>query len=229
MLLQYVANYQGLPNHQEDTITLYKGFYRILDKKVNDDQIEIGDTIIVSIEVENTGTISIDNIVVNDMITYSQLDFSLQEGKLVNLIGSLDPGEKVAFNYTFKAKRQILVNLKPTSIKFYYLNENEAKSNSVIVKIITPKIRHYFFIILPSLIVFGILILYFWQIKKYKKKRIEFQRSEIYIFGLSSRETILKIEHDLRERLSILSHKSTEKTINFESNEPLQKYLDKNE
>ena len=52
-----------------------------------------------------------------------------------------------------------------------------------------------------------VLIIYLWQIKKYKKKRREFQRSEIKIFELSSRETILKREHTLRDRLSILGKK----------------------
>ncbi|MFX0153606.1 MAG: hypothetical protein ACFE9Q_03685 [Candidatus Hodarchaeota archaeon] len=187
-------------------------------KNVNKDQIEIKNSIIVSIEVENTGTISIANIIINDMISYSQSDFSLEKGKLVNLIDSLDPGEKVTFNYTLKAKRQNLVSLKPTSIKFYYLNENEVISNSVIVKIIIPKIRQYSYIFLSFLIAFGVFIIYFWQIKRYKKKRIEFQRSEMQIFELSSRETILKIEHDLTERLAIMSNKSKEKSINFETN-----------
>lgn len=188
-------------------------------KNVNKDQIEIGKDITIMIEVENTGTICIDNIIVNDMISYSQSDFSLLKGKLVNPIDSLEPGEKVTFNYTLKAKRQALVSLKPAFIKYYYLHEIEDSSNSVIIKIITPKIRQFFYIALPILTAIFILILYFWQIKKYKKKRIGFQRSEMSIFELSSRETILKIEHTLRERLHNLSNKSKEKTINFESNE----------
>ncbi|MFX0104338.1 MAG: hypothetical protein ACFE75_02465, partial [Candidatus Hodarchaeota archaeon] len=70
---------------------------------------------------------------------------------------------------------------------------------------------------------------YFWQIKKYKKKRKEFQRSEMYIFQLSSRDTILRIEHTLRDRLGILSNKSNEKFINFEPNTPREKSNNYNE
>ncbi len=187
-------------------------------KNVNKEQIEVGNIITVKITVENTGTITIDNIRVNDMISYSQLDFSLLSGKLVNFIDSLEPGEKVTFNYTLRAKRQALVSLKPAFIKYYYLHEIQDTSNSLIIKIITPKIRQYFYIGLPILSVFIILNIYFWQIKKYKKKRIEFERSEVSLFELSSRETILKIEHTLRERLHGLSDKSKEKIINFESN-----------
>ena len=198
-------------------------------KSVNKDQIEVGDIITVSIEVENTGTISIENVTVNDVISYSQSEFSLIEGKLVNLINSLDPGEKVTFNYTLKGKKQALVNLKATSIRFYYIHEKEAISNIVTIKIIAPKFRQFYLIALPFLVTFIILIVYIWQIKKYKKKRREFQRSEMHIFELSSREAILKIEHTLRDRLSILGNKSKEKISYFDSNESLDKSMNTNE
>ena len=200
-----------------------------ISKSVDKNQIEIGDIITVSIVVENTGTVSIENIKVNDMISYSQLEFSLIEGKLVNLIDSLDPGEKVMFNYTIKGKKQAFVSLKPANIKFYYFHEKEVISNIVNIKIITPKFRQFYFIALPCLVVFIILIVYIWQIKKYKKKRREFQRSEMHIFELSSRETILKIERTLRDRLSILANKSKEKIISFDSTEPIDKSMTSNE
>jgi len=212
------------------TLQIYSSLSKILGKirfsivkNVNRDQIEIGEIITVNIEVENTGTISIENIIVNDMISYSQLDFSLSEGKIVNQINSLDPGEKVTINYSLKAKRQALVSLKPAFIKYYYLHELEDTSNNILVKIITPKFRQLSYIALPILIVFLILMLYIWQIKKYKKRRIEFERSEILIFELSSRETILKKEYTLRERLHTLSNISKEKTFDIEVNEPIDK------
>ncbi|MFX0138803.1 MAG: hypothetical protein ACFFDN_34500, partial [Candidatus Hodarchaeota archaeon] len=198
-------------------------------KSVNKDQIEIGDLITVTIEVENTGTISIENIKVNDIISYSQSEFSLIDGKLVNLIDSLDPGEKVTFNYTLKGKKQALVSLQATSIRFYYFHEVEATSNIVTIKIITPKSRQFYFIALPVLATLTILIVYIWQIKKYKKKKREFQRSEMHIFELSSRETILKIEHTLRDRLSILVNKSKEKNFKLDSNESIDKSMNINE
>ncbi|MFX0007599.1 MAG: hypothetical protein ACFFAV_12830, partial [Candidatus Hermodarchaeota archaeon] len=80
-------------------------------KSVNKDQIEIGDRIIVSIEIENTGSICIEDIKINDRISYSQVDFSLIEGNLLNVINSLDPGEKITVNYTIKGKRQNIVSL----------------------------------------------------------------------------------------------------------------------
>ncbi len=218
------------------TLQIYSSLSKILGKisfsivkNVSKDQIEIGEIITVNIEVRNTGTISIENIIINDMISYSQSDFSLSEGKLVNLIISLDPGEKVTINYSLKAKRQALVSLNPAFIKYYYLHELEDTSNKILVKIITPKFRQYSYITLPILIVFLILMLYIWQIKKYKKKRIEFQRSESSIFELSSRETILKKEYTLRQRLHILSDKSKEKTFDIKVNEPIDKSLYKNE
>ncbi len=198
-------------------------------KSVSKKQIEIGDKTIVSIEVENTGTISIEDIKVNDMISFSQLDFSLIEGNLIILIDSLDPGEKVAFNYTIKGKRQTLVSLKPASIEFYYLYENEAISNIVTIKIITPKSRQFFYIALPILIGLVILSTYFWQIKKYKKKRKAYERSEMHIFELSSRESILKIDHTLREKLNIILKQSKDQIINSDRNEEINKIIKDNE
>jgi len=163
------------------------------------------------------------------MISFSQLDFSLIEGNLIILIDSLDPGEKVAFNYTIKGKRQTLVSLKPASIEFYYLYENEAISNKVTIKIITPKSRQFFYIALPILIGLVILSTYFWQIKKYKKKRKAYERSEMHIFELSSRESILKIDHTLREKLNIILKQSKDQIINSDRNEEINKIIKDNE
>ncbi|MFX0142880.1 MAG: hypothetical protein ACFE9C_02285 [Candidatus Hodarchaeota archaeon] len=198
-------------------------------KSVSKYQIEIGDKIIVSVEVENTGTISIEDIKVNDMISYSQADFSLTEGNLVNLINSLDPGEKITFNYTIRSKRQILVNLKPASIKFYYLHENEVFSNAITIKIITPKSMQFLFITLPILMVLTISSIYIWQTKKYKKKKKAYQRSEMHIFELSSRETILKIDRTLRERLNIILKNSKNQIINPNEIQDINKIIKDNE
>jgi uncharacterized repeat protein (TIGR01451 family) len=174
-------------------------------KSVDKNQIEVGDSITVYIEVENTGTISIENIRVSDMISYSQLEFSLIEGRLVNVIESLEPGVKVEFYYTIKAKKQALVNLNPASIRYYYLHELVMNSNTVLIKIITPKLNQLYYVVIPLSVGILILIVYFWQINKYRKKRRRYQRTEMQIFALSSRETILKREYTLRDRLSILS------------------------
>ncbi len=191
-------------------------------KSVNRDQIEIGDHVIVSIEVENTGSISIEDIKVNDMISYSQIDFSLIEGNLINLINSLDPGEKTTFNYTIEGKRQDNVSLKSASIEFYYLHEKTIISNTVNIKIITPKSRQILYIGLPILIGLIILSTYFWQIRKYKKKRTAYERSEMHIFELGSRESILKIDHTLRERLNIIIKSSNEQFPDLEKNEEIK-------
>jgi uncharacterized repeat protein (TIGR01451 family) len=185
-------------------------------KSVDNNQIEVGDLITVFIEVENTGTISIENIRVNDMISYSQLEFSLIEGRLVNVIDSLEPGAKKEFNYTIKAKKQALVNLNPASIRYYYLHEEVQSSNTVLIKIITPKFNQFYYISIPISVGILILIIYFSQINKYRKKRRQYQRSEMQIFELSSRETILKRENTLRDRLSVLSKQ--EKQVGLEIN-----------
>ncbi|MFW9990389.1 MAG: hypothetical protein ACFFC3_17235, partial [Candidatus Odinarchaeota archaeon] len=189
-------------------------------KSVNRDQIEKGDLIIVNIEVENTGNIVIEDIKVNDIISYSQSDFSLLDGKLINLIDSLEPNEKVNLNYTIKAKRQIITNLNPASIKFYYLLENEESSNNINIKIITPKITQFFYMFFPFIMVTLIFIVYIWQTRKYQRKKSEFERSERFIFELDSRETVFKIDHDLRERLTLLRNKYENK--DFAHNKEIQ-------
>ncbi|MFX1377993.1 MAG: hypothetical protein ACFFA4_02780 [Promethearchaeota archaeon] len=200
-----------------------------ITKSVSKNQIEIGDEIIVFIEVENTGTISIENIKVNDMISYSQADFSLMKGNLIKLIISLKPGEKVVFNYTIKGRRQNLVSLKPACIKFYYLYENEATSNIVIVKIITPRVIQFFYLALPILLGLLILSIYLWQIKKYKKKRRAYERSEMHIFELSSRESIFKIDNTLRGKLNIMSKNSKVGITDVEQNKEINEIMKDNE
>jgi len=188
-----------------------------LIKSVNKDQIEIGDEIIVFVNVKNTGTITVNDFIVNDMISYSQSYFSLTRGKLVVFIDSLKPGETITFNYTIRAKRQSLVTLKPASITFYYLHKTEKESNVLHIKIITPQLTQFSYIFLPSLAVLFILTAYFWQNNKYKKRKMELKRTEKHIFSLSSKDSVLKLEFNLRERLSNLSHESR-KTRGYRGN-----------
>ena len=179
-----------------------------LNKSVNKVEIDIGDKITVTINVENTGSICIKNVRINDMISYSQSDFLLVEGKLVSLISYIKPGEKISFNYTLKAKKQGIVSLKPALISYYYLLKQEVQSNEVRIKIITSQIKQLYYIIIPSIIVLAIFGIYIWQINKYKLKRHEFRRSEMELFELSSRDSILKIKHTLREGLNIINRQN---------------------
>jgi uncharacterized repeat protein (TIGR01451 family) len=144
-----------------------------LIKSVNKAQLEIGDEVIVSVEVKNTGTITVKDIIINDLVSYSQSDFSLIEGNLVIFINSLKSGESISLNYMIKAKRQAFVTLSPASITFYYLQKVEEQSNELNIKIITPQLTQYSYIFIPSLAVLFILTVYFWQNNKHKKRRGE--------------------------------------------------------
>ncbi len=176
-----------------------------LTKSANSNQLEIGDELIITIELENTGSIIIEDIVIKDISSYSQSDFTLIHGNLVNVIDSLEPGKKILVSYIIKAKNQGLIELKSASLVYFYLLKNELKSNVVNIKIITPLQNQLAYIYLPAITVFLVFIIYYWQINKYRRNQIEFERSERSIFGLSSRESILKLEHTLRERLTLLS------------------------
>ncbi|MFX1276310.1 MAG: hypothetical protein ACFFBP_03545 [Promethearchaeota archaeon] len=191
-----------------------------VSKSVNRNQIEIGDQIIVSIEIQNTGTICIKNIDVEDMISYSISDFSLVSGKLNNEIIKLEPNETISFNYTIQAKRQNSLTLKEAYVEYYYLSRIIVESNTVNIKIITPIMIQRLYILFPSLLTLGIIIIFLWQIKKYRTKKYEKRRHELLLFELSSRESIIKVENTLRDRLNILS--KTNVDVNLE-----KKYKDK--
>ncbi|MFX1317370.1 MAG: BatD family protein, partial [Promethearchaeota archaeon] len=188
-----------------------------LNKSVNKEGIEIGDKVIITIIVRNTGDICIKDFIINDMVSYSQSDFLLVEGKLVNLVSCLRPGEQISYNYTIKAKKQGSIILKPVFISYYYLHKQEVQSNEVRIKIIIPPFKQLYYIFIPSIIVLAIFGVYIWQINKYKLKRQEFRRSEMELFKLSSRDSILKIEHTLRERFNILSNYANNHKSNFRS------------
>jgi hypothetical protein len=162
------------------------------------------------------------------MTSYSQVDFSLIEGKLLNVTNSLGPGEKVTIHYTIKGKRQNVVSLKPASIEFYYLHKKTVISNAVIIKIITPKSRQLLYISLPILIGLASLSIFFWQNKKYKKRKTAYERSEKKLFDLSSRESILEINNTLREKLKIISKVSKGQFPDLEKNEELKRLTNDN-
>ncbi|MFX1311656.1 MAG: hypothetical protein ACFFHD_03450 [Promethearchaeota archaeon] len=176
-----------------------------LIKRVDKEQVEIGEKIIVTIDVENTGTISVNDILINDMLSYSQSEFSLVEGNLINITSELAPGNKISFDYVIKAKKQAIVSLQPAFILYYYLLKREENSNIVNIKIIKPQFNQLLYIIFPSFGVLFILGLYFWEINKYKIKKDEFERTEMHFFDMNSRESILKREHTLKERLKNIS------------------------
>ncbi|MGQ4874749.1 MAG: Rho termination factor N-terminal domain-containing protein [Promethearchaeia archaeon] len=176
-------------------------------KILNTTNIEIGQDILVTIIVKNTGNICIKDISLNDMVSFTQLTFSLKEGKLVNKIDLIDPQEVIIFKYVITAKVQDVITLKEASIDYYYLLKRTAESNEVDVKVNIPFAMQILAIIIPTLIAVAILSIYIWQKRKYKETKYELQRAESIMLELSSRDTILKIEHTLRERLNIIAKK----------------------
>ena len=178
-------------------------------KSVDKEQVEIGNNITVSIVVKNNGTVSIKEFFLNDKVSSTQTDFSLIEGKLVNNYSLyLKPGESITFSYIIKADTQKSINLSKAVIDYYYLLKIEDQSNEVEVKIIIPRLFQALLLIIPCIIALFIISIYHWQVNKYKAEKYELQRNEMIIFGLSSRDSVIKIEHTLRDRLNIISKKT---------------------
>ena len=182
-----------------------------IEKSVSKNQIEIGDEIKVTIEVENTGSICIKGIKLNDMTSFTQLEFSLTDGKLVNEIECIFPGEKKSYKYTIRAKAQSTIILKHTTLDYYFLTKKDEESNNVEIKIIIPKLFQLMFIGIPCAIAGIIIGAYYWNTHKYKWEKFELKRSERELFSLTSKESILKIEHTLRERIIILENQYSSK------------------
>ncbi|MFX1454050.1 MAG: hypothetical protein ACFFDB_01615 [Promethearchaeota archaeon] len=184
-----------------------------LIKSVSKDQVEVGDEITVFIEVRNLGTIEIQDILVNDVISYSQSEFSLTEGMLVGFIDSLKPFESFTFNYTIRAKRNLLVTLNSASITFYFLHKTKVLSNVLHIKINPTQLTQILYLSLPTLASILIIIAYLWQRNKYKKRKRQLKRTEMHIFRLSSRDSILKREFTLRDRLGTLLKELKKKEV----------------
>ncbi len=180
-----------------------------IEKSIDQSQVEIGDKIIVTLKITNTGTISIKDVNLMDDISFMQQDFSLQEGKLVNEIDRLDPGETKEFEYTIKAKQQNNMTLNEAYVDYYFLSKQENESNDLDVKIIIPRWIQTLFILIPSVIALGILGVLYQQTHRYKQGKYELQRNEAEIFNLSSIDAVLKIEHTLRESLNMISKKKS--------------------
>ncbi len=178
-----------------------------IEKSIDNDQVEIGDNIKVTLKITNTGTISIKDVKLKDDVSFTQIDFSLRKGKLVNEIDCIDPGETIEFEYIIRAKQQNNLTMNEAYIEYFFLLKQETDSNELDVKIIVPIWIQSLYIFIPSAIALGILGLYYLQTHKYKQGKYELQRNEAELFSLSSFDAILKIEHTLRESLNVISKK----------------------
>lgn len=171
-------------------------------KTVNKNQVEIGDIITINIKIENTGTICIKDLNINDMLGFPQDIFSLIDGRLIYKIAIINPNQILNFNYTLKAKTQAISSLQGASIEYYYLFEQKSISNELKIKVIQPKTIQFLFLLLPTIIGLAIIISYGIYVKKNEQKRQEIERNEIRILHLTSRDTILNIELNLKEYLT---------------------------
>ncbi len=205
--INYLESSEGLSIQISASTPIILGIINFtLRKYVDKEQIEIGDLLTVYIEVTNEGTINVSDVLINDIIGYSPSQFSLVDGNLVHLVERLEPGETASFNYKIRAKKQGLATLNHAHISFYYLQKFEETSELVIVKINTPFRNQILYLIVPGFIGLIILIVYMNQIQKYKARKKELARRERHFFILDSKSSILKSDHTLRERLSILSN-----------------------
>ena len=179
-----------------------------IEKEVSKDQVEIGENITVTLKIKNTGSICIKNFSLDDVISFSQLDFSLVKGKLINKISCLEAGESTSYTYKIRAKAQSDLFLKEASINYFYLSKNTDKSNDVHIKIIIPRYIQFMFILLPTAGALVILGWYYRKQHKYQQEDMELRRNELQLFTLDSKASVLKIERTLKEALQEMEEES---------------------
>lgn len=186
-------------------------------KSVDENQIEIGDVIDVSITVRNIGNICAKNITINDASSFTNINFELVGGSLINTISNLSPGEQITFSYKIQAITKAIVKLKPASIEHYYLRKSIDTSNWVDIKVIIPENIQMYFVLGPSIVAAIILIIFVYQTRRYKVKKHELQRNELMLFKISRSDAILKIENTLRDRFNLMSITQEDVTLEKEN------------
>lgn len=175
-----------------------------VQKSVDKNELERGDLVLVHIQIKNIGTITAKNIKLDDLLSYSQDVLSLTSGKLIKIIEALEPQESVSISYKIKANSQAVTVLRSAIAEYDFIYKNTVFSNILSLKIITPKTLQNLNIIIPSIIAGGIVLIYVWYVRSYKKKLMESERKEIKILSLTSRDSILSSEINLKEYLSHL-------------------------
>jgi uncharacterized repeat protein (TIGR01451 family) len=173
-----------------------------ITKTANLNEVEVGDTILISIEIKNEGTICIKNININDMLGFPQEGFSLIDGKLIFKINVLHPNQSLIFYYTIRANAQSLSTLQSASLEYYYLHQNISYSNQLHIKAMLPTTTQYLILLMPMSAALVLIFGYGIYQKKNKQKMQEIQRNEMRILHLASRDSILKIETSLKEFLT---------------------------
>jgi uncharacterized repeat protein (TIGR01451 family) len=173
-----------------------------IQKEIEKTQIQIGEIVEITIRVKNDGNICIKNLTLSDDVSFTQIEFSLVEGKLINEIECLSPGEIIAFSYKVRAKTQNLIILKPAAIDYYFLKKNIASSNTIEVKIVIPLETQSLFIIIPTFIALAVLIGYLFEMNRYKSKRFELQRNEEILFNTEGIDSVIKVDKTLRDHLN---------------------------
>ncbi|MCJ7647302.1 MAG: hypothetical protein MUP85_01690 [Candidatus Lokiarchaeota archaeon] len=170
-----------------------------ITKEIDKNQVEIGDIIEVTLIVVNTGNICVKGLSLSDDTSFTRIDFALVEGKLINKIDLINPGENKTFTYKIKAISQNLVKLNPSSIHIYYLHQVRISSNTVDVKIIIPFQTQILFIIVPTTLALLIVAMYLYQSKRYNVKKYEISRNENILFRVKGVDAILRVEKTLKD------------------------------
>ena len=95
-------------------------------------------------------------------------------------------------------------------LDYYFLSQVKKESNFVEIKVISPSKFQYSAILLPCILALIVLGIFYRQMRLYNTRKLELQRNEMSMINLTSRDSILKLENTLKERLENISKKTNE-------------------
>ncbi|MHA1618502.1 MAG: hypothetical protein ACTSVZ_04410 [Promethearchaeota archaeon] len=150
----------------------------------------MGNIIEVTITLENTGNIETGNLVINDVDSYSADAFILESGVIIQELSMLEPGSNFQFVYQIKVlNSEGYHTINPVQVQYFFGNKLDILSESMVFKVLEPKILIYSRIIIPAFIgLMSMVIIY-----KYKSNRsradFDYQRRENLFFGKDYHES----------------------------------------
>lgn len=161
-----------------------------LTKAISQDVLITGDYIEITINIKNSGTIPLSDVIIDDADSYFAGAFILYEGITLQEISFLDINQTFEFHYSLRALHSKgSYSIRPAEISYFFGSLYYVYSNSILVKIQEPYILIVAKIISPIL-VGGLALFLTYKYKiHYSKEDFEYQRRESLLFGQSLRES----------------------------------------
>jgi hypothetical protein len=146
-----------------------------------------GRNLVVTITVQNTGTIEIGNVTLNDMWSFDTRGFQLVQGVMVHNIPLLMPDESLVIQYTIKAADQGWYSIVPAGVVYFFGHKNTFQSLGFLAKVRVHPVLQTASIWLVGLAGLAALYGVYRYMNRYDIEEYAFARQESLMFGASLR------------------------------------------